>query len=139
MEPSDWMDAFKYWMEQYKLASETGDAAVVAALFAVDAMYEETPFAAPMRGREAIFQYWTGASGWIQESRFTYEILGVKANRGIALWQSRITRRETGNQVLLDGVFLVELDDTGLCTRFREWWHRHELPATTRTENEPES
>jgi hypothetical protein len=129
-------DDFRIWMDRYKLASETGDAAVVAELFAEDAIYQETPFAEPMRGREAIFQYWAGASGWIQESRFSYEILDVKANRGIALWQSRIIRRETGNQVLLDGVFLVELDDTGLCTRFREWWHRHELPATARSGNE---
>jgi ketosteroid isomerase-like protein len=123
------IDEFKKWMGQYQVASETSDPAAVAALFADDAVYQESPFDEPMRGREAIYRYWSEASQWIQESRFSYEILAVRDNWGIALWQGQLTLRETGKQILLDGVFLVEFDEAGLCSRFREWWHRREEPA----------
>jgi len=55
-------------MDQYGVASETSDPAVAAALFAEDAVYQETPFDEPMRGREAIYRYWSGASQWIREA-----------------------------------------------------------------------
>jgi hypothetical protein len=35
-----------------------------------------------------------------------------------------------GKRLLLDGVFLVEFDEAGLCSRFREWWHREERDNT---------
>jgi ketosteroid isomerase-like protein len=125
------VEDFREWMDRYDRASETSDPAAAAALFAEDAVYQETPFDEPMRGREAIYRYWSGASQWIQESRFNYQILSMEENRGIALWQSRITRRESGNLLFLDGVFLVEFDEAGLCSRFREWWHRREEPAAS--------
>jgi hypothetical protein len=50
----------------------------------------------------------------------------VTGNRGIALWQTTFTRAHSGHPVQLDGVFVVEFDDQGRCSRFREWWHRHE-------------
>ena len=89
-------------MDQYGVASETSDPAVAAALFAEDAVYQETPFDEPMRGREAIYCYWSGASQWIREARFSYQILAVKENWGIALWQSEITLLDTGNRIFLD-------------------------------------
>jgi hypothetical protein len=67
---------------------------------------------------------------WNRESRFAYEILAVRENWGIALWQGQLTLRETGKQIFLDGVFLVDFDEAGLCSRFREWWHRQEKKIT---------
>jgi hypothetical protein len=39
----------------------------------------------------------------------------------VALWQGRLDLRDSGKRLLLDGVFLVEFDEAGLCSRFREW------------------
>ena len=52
------LDAFTQWMEAYGRASREDDAVASAALFAEDARYYETPFAEPVLGRQAIYQYW---------------------------------------------------------------------------------
>jgi hypothetical protein len=132
------IDEFKKWMDRYGVASEASDPGLAAALFAEDAVYQETPFDDPLRGREAIYQYWSKASQAIQESRFSYQILVVEENWGLAQWQGQLTLRGSGKQILLDGVFLVEFDDSGLCSRFREWWHRQEQPSASRLGREEE-
>ena len=49
---------FERWLEAYGRASAQNDPAASAALFAENAEYYETPFADPLVGREAIYQYW---------------------------------------------------------------------------------
>jgi len=44
-------------------------------------------------------------------------------------WWSAYTRIRDGQRVRLDGVFLLEFDGDGRCTRLREWWHADETPA----------
>jgi hypothetical protein len=51
---------FKQWLDEYDRAWETRDPHASPALFADDGTYQVTPFIAPMRGRQAIFEYWTG-------------------------------------------------------------------------------
>lgn len=121
---------FREWMELYGEASENGDAKAAAQLFAQDAEYYETPFDEPIIGHDNIYRYWSEASQSLEDVRFSYEILAVPGNLGIALWQARFASVKSGNHVALDGVFLVELDEQGKCTVFREWWHRQEIDAS---------
>lgn len=120
------LEAFASWLDNYGRAWETGDADAAAALFAPDATYHETPFNAPMVGREAIHAYWfDGASTTQSDIAFTYEILAVESDRGIAHWTARFVRVPSGNRVRLDGVLAARFDGD-LCIEFREWWHRAE-------------
>jgi len=50
-----------------------------------------------------------------------------KISLGIARWQSKFTNLQSGKRVALDCVFLVEFDDDGKCSVFREWWHLHTM------------
>lgn len=114
---------FQQWMETYGCASAENDPQTSANLFAQDAGYYETPFAEPMIGREAIFDYWNDGARNLKDKESTFEILSVNGNRGIAHWQSKFTVIESGKRLALDCVFIVEFDDDGLCHTFREWWH----------------
>lgn len=118
------LEHFAVWMDRYAQASETGDAQLAAALFAEDAEYRETPFDAPIVGRDAIHRYWADAAPHFRDAHFSYEILAVTGDRGIALWRSDFVSVRTGSRGSLDGVFLVEFDAAGSCRTFREWWHR---------------
>lgn len=116
-------------MEMYGKACENSDPKAAAESFAQDATYHETPFDEPSVGQDAIYQYWSGASQALKEVQFSYEILAVTGNRGIALWQGKQLSGESGKRVVLDGVFLVEFAEQKKCTLFREWWHRQEIDA----------
>lgn len=120
------------WLEAYGRAWETRDPAAAAALFAGDAEYHELPFQQPATGREAIRRYWKSATGSQRDIEFHSEILAVVNGTGIAHWSAEFTRTATGVRTRLDGIFLLEFDGHGLCTRLREWWHRTELPRGER-------
>lgn len=72
------------WLEAYKQAWETRDPQAAAALFTLDATYQETPFSEPLRGYSAILEYWSGVPQRQQDIRFGYQILAVTQDMGIA-------------------------------------------------------
>ncbi len=123
MEPLT-INGFKKWMGLYSKASEDGDLKAAAELFTQDAEYYETPFNRPIIGREAIYRYWSEGAQAQKAVQFTYEVLAVKETLGIALWKGKFINAKSGSQVFLDGVFLVEFDGQGQCSKLREWWHR---------------
>jgi len=120
-------ESLRAWLEGYRLAWEERDAEAVIRLFAEDATYQETPFNQPMRGREAIRQYWSRAVVTYQEEiRFGFEILSVNATTGIAHWWASFVRISSKTRVNLDGVFLLTFDAAGLCREVGEWGVRKE-------------
>ncbi len=114
------------WLEAYRQAWETRDPDAAAALFSKDAEYYETPFAPPAKGRPGVRDYWANATRAQVDVAFSYEVLSVAEDRGIARWWASFTRVSSGAKVDLDGVFLLEFDGEGLCRELREWWHRAE-------------
>ncbi|HQU36374.1 MAG TPA: nuclear transport factor 2 family protein [Anaerolineales bacterium] len=118
---------FQQWMETYGRASAEDDPRTSANLFAEHAAYYENPFAEPIAGREAIFDYWNKGAQTLKDKESTFELLSVNNNSGMARWQSKFTVIESGKRLALDCVFIVEFDDDGLCQTFREWWHTREV------------
>jgi hypothetical protein len=120
--------ALAAWLEAYGKAWESQDPDAAAAIFAPVATYQETPFDEPMRGREAIRQYWTTGSEYQRDVSFGYEILTV--DPAIAhWWVSYLAVKRDDEPTKVDGIFLLEFDEEGLCTSLREWWHAHPRPS----------
>jgi hypothetical protein len=118
---------FNKWMTKYGQAWEAGDAQGAAELFAEEAAYRVTPFDEPLEGRGAIQDYWQAGPGTGQEEvQFSYRIVSVRGDEGIARWQASFQREDSINLVELDGILIAKYDDSGLCTEFEEWWHRME-------------
>ena len=111
------------WLDRYRRAWETRDPEVAAALFSEDARYYETPFAEPARGRKGVRDYWENATRGQSDVAFSHNVVAVSGSRGIARWSATFTRIASGARVALDGIFLLEFDDEGLCRELREWWH----------------
>lgn len=123
-------DAFARWMVDYGRTGAENDPQASAALFAPEASYHESPFDAPLVGRDAIYDYWLQASHRLRDKESTFEILAVEGQRGIARWRSTFAHIETGQRYVLDCVFAVDFNETGLCRLFREWWHIQEAPSS---------
>jgi uncharacterized protein (TIGR02246 family) len=118
--------AFVSWLDSYGRAWENRDPLAAADLFAEDGTYQVTPFLEPMRGKQAILEYWTNVAQTEQNIQFGYEILAVTPDRGIARWWSSFVIVPPGLQTKLDGIFLISLDETGRCRSLREWWHKQQ-------------
>jgi len=118
--------AFRKWLEGYGRAWESRDAKAAADLFSEEGTYRVTPFTVPLRGRQAIYEYWAEVARTEENIRFEFEILSVNAEAGIAHWKSSFVRTPPGLETKLDGIFLISLDATGRCTALREWWHKQQ-------------
>ena len=122
-------DALQAWLDSYGRAWEQMEPDAAASLFAEDATYRETPFDEPIRGREAIREYWRGATAAQRDIRFEHEVLAADGDQGIAWWRARFHRVPTGADVTLDGIFVLAFDGEGRCSSLREWWVRREVAA----------
>jgi SnoaL-like domain len=118
--------AFESWLDAYGQAWENRNPEAAAALFNESGTYQVTPFLEPMRGRKAIFEYWSEVARTEKDIRFGYEILVVKDELNIARWSASFVRVPPGLQTKLDGIFLISLDEEGRCKSLQEWWHKQQ-------------
>lgn len=119
-------EAFSAWMEKYGRAWKARDARAAADLYAENGTYQVTPFVEPMRGRPAIFEYWTHVAQTQENIQFGYEILAVTSEHGIARWWASFLIVPQQLKTKLDGIFVIALDDRGKCLQLREWWHKQQ-------------
>ena len=117
---------FKSWLEAYGRAWMERNPQAAADLFAEDGSYQVTPFVEAMRGRPAIFEYWSNVARTQENIQFAYEILAVTREAGIARWWASFLIVPQGLQTRLDGIFLITLDADGRCRSLREWWHKEQ-------------
>ncbi|MEM7068152.1 MAG: nuclear transport factor 2 family protein [Pseudomonadota bacterium] len=122
------------WLDEYGKAWIDGDPEQIVKLFVDGASYRETPFDESMKGLEEIRQYWQdGAADAQEDVKFASQVWAIDDYVAIAGWQASFTRKQSGKQVMLDGVFRLELflSASGLlCNRLEEWWHRQEICAS---------
>jgi hypothetical protein len=95
-------------------------------LYTEDGTYQVTPFVEPMRGRAAIFEYWSHVAATQRDIQFGYEVLAVTAEMGISRWWASFVIVPHGLQTKLDGIFVIALDADDRCRSLREWWHKEQ-------------
>jgi nuclear transport factor 2 (NTF2) superfamily protein len=117
---------FDAWLRAYQRAWEGRDPAAAALLFTDDSEYYWTPLDPPQRGRAGVAAAWEGAVSRQRDIRFTYEVLAVNVNKGIATWRVEFVRLPDGGAVRIEGVLTADFAEPGLCRIFREWWHSAE-------------
>jgi hypothetical protein len=61
------------------------------------------------------------------DASFSYRIMSVRRNEGIAHWQSRFRQVDSGDPFELDGILVTIFDDSGLCIDYKEWSHCREM------------
>ena len=117
------------WLKGYEEAWETLDADKAAQLFTEDATYQEEPYKDPVQGRKGIHEYWATVTADQKDVDFTFEALSVMGNKGIVHWHSEFIQPSSGSTIILDGIFLLEFSQEGLCRSLNEWWHFKAIPA----------
>jgi uncharacterized protein (TIGR02246 family) len=117
---------FRNWLIAYGRAWQNRDPQAAARLYTDDGTYQVTPFLEPLRGRQAILEYWNEVAHTEEQIAFQHQILVTTGEIGIAHWQVSFVRTPPGLPTKLDGIFLIRLNEAGLCTSLREWWHKQQ-------------
>lgn len=118
--------AFRQWLEAYGPAWKSRDPQAAAELYTTDGTYRVTPFLEPLRGRQAVLEYWMEVSRTENEISFGYEILAITQRFGMAHWNASFVRMPPGLPTKLDGISVIALNAEGKCTLLREWWHKQQ-------------
>lgn len=115
-------DDVKTFLASYKEAWETRDADLAASLFTRDAQFKPDPFGTAVVGREAIHDYWAGATPRPEGILFH---VGTFVHSGYILaaeWTCSYIDTSSGERKELAGMFLA--DFYGKQVRaFRDYWH----------------
>ncbi len=116
----------KEFLTKYKEAWETRSPALAASLFTRDAHYKVDPFSEAIVGREAIHDYWAGATNPQENIRFMVRNFCHSGYILLAEWSCAYRDRVTGKSREIAGMFLA--DFYGKQVRaFREYWHSRSL------------
>jgi len=116
----------KHFLANYKKAWETRDPDLAAGLFTRDAQYKQDPFGSAIVGREAIHDYWAGATGRQDDIHFT---VGTVIQCGYMLaaeWTCTYQDRGRAEKKELAGMLLADFYGKQV-RHFREYWHSRKV------------
>lgn len=102
------------WLEQFHNAWKAHDIDTVMNLFADDVEYWETPRTL-LRGKGAIRSEWQAIAEQ-QGIRVSWEVYSSADNRHTVIWKLHYKGIDGTHDS--SGVYLITLDDTGLCNYF---------------------
>lgn len=116
-------DVFRHWFDELGRAWMTRNPNVIVAACAENVLYYEDPFQKPLRGKESVRRLWVEVPKTQKDIHFSYNIIATAHETGIAHWSARFTRVPNGTKAALDGIFVVTLNEKGLCKEFHQWWN----------------
>jgi hypothetical protein len=114
--------SFDHWLRKIREAWVDKKPEILGEICTEDVEYHESPFGEPLRGKKSVIKEWESVPLTQKDIRFDYDIIHVDESIGIAHWTATFTRIPSNLTDTLDGVFVVQLNDQGLCTLFRMWW-----------------
>lgn len=117
-------------LERYAQAWQAFDGDAWTGLFTEEAEYHEEPFEPPVVGHNALRAYLLEAAETQDQVEMTVERHWVAGPTVLAAWHASYVRKPGRERVRLAGFMTLEIADDGRVSRFREWWHRRETPAT---------
>ena len=107
------------WLKGYERAWRAPGTEALSALFAEDATYSTGPYENPHRGVDAIARMWEAERlGPGEEFQMSSEIVAVDGDTGVARIE---VRYGTPKDKDYRDLWVVRLNDDGLCSQFEEW------------------
>jgi hypothetical protein len=107
------------WIAEYERAWRTPGTALLERLFTADATYLASPFEPAMKGLPAIAAFWEAEREGPEEIfSMTWEAVAVEDNVGVA--KVEVSYGNPADRIYRD-LWIVTLEETGLCRRFEEW------------------
>lgn len=116
--------AIDEWMALYRTAWTTDDRDDVARLFTDDVRYYTAPYRDPLRGLDAILDYWLGEKESGIPWTFDYEVLAREGDLHVVRAVTRYPEgtRDADGREEFSNLWLVTLTDDGRAGEFIEYY-----------------
>ena len=114
-------EQFKQWLAKLKYAWESKKPEEATALYAGKCLYHESPFTPPYTNQEQILELWRPVPMTQDKINVEFEIFAVTEDIGITRWMATYDLINQNKHVKADGIYVVHLNDVGLCDVFRRW------------------
>jgi len=114
---------FRDWLERYLRPQEKCDPECIWDTFAEDGVYWWGPFNEPRCGIHAIYAHHKNALSHQNDLKYTYQILAVTDQCGIARFHLTLADHVPGEPNEYDGILVVRLNDEQKAVLFEEWYH----------------
>jgi hypothetical protein len=109
--------AIESWIERYERLWRTEGTDGLPGLFTVDATYLPSPWAEPVRGLNALAEFWDEERDGSDEGfTLTAEVVAVEGDVGVA----RVEVTYEAGEAWRD-LWVIRLDPDGRCRVFEEW------------------
>jgi hypothetical protein len=119
-------DNFKTWLVSLGNAWINLDSKAAANICSEDVVYFENIFLDPLTSRTDVEKQWYKDLEFQKDVKFDFEIISVNQNVGVARWWATLMivdpKSVHDETYIYDGIFVVRLDDQGLCKEFRQWF-----------------
>lgn len=118
-------DVFKSWLDALGSAWVNLDPAAAGLICADDVRYYEKLFHQPLKSPAEVKEQWRGDLEYQKDVKVDTEIIAIEGNVGVARFWATFTvinpNDKSEKKYTCDGIFLVELNEQGLCRKFEQW------------------
>ena len=123
------VDQYRALLNQFAEGWNNGDPARMADSFLPDGVFQPGPFDTPLKGRQAIQDYWRDVPQAQSDVSFRYGELFVAGSWFSAEFRCTYQRRRTGERVDVKGALFCETQD-GKIAEMRMLWERRVTPGS---------
>jgi hypothetical protein len=114
-------EKFDEWLEKLGKAWCDLNPEQAVSLFLKDVEYYENVFEKPCNSWEEVFNLWKVIPENQKNVSFEYEVVCIKDDLAVANWKVTRTLIPSNKKQDIDGIFIIKLNNQGLCNYFKQW------------------
>jgi len=114
-------EIFDDWLKKLGKAWSDRNPEKTANLFSKDVEYYESVFNPPCKNWEEVLNLWRVVPKNQKDIKFDFEIITIKEDLAVANWKMTRTLLPANKKQEIDGIFIIKLNDKGLCNYFKQW------------------
>ena len=115
------VNKFADWLERFGKAWSDLDADTASRLFSNDVEYYESSLRDPCKSWDEVRDLWSVVPNNQKDVSFKYQIIASLGNLCVANWQVTRTLLPQLSRQSIDGIFVIKLNEKGLCNYFKQW------------------
>ncbi len=112
---------FTEWFNKFGEAWTERDPHKIANLFSKDVEYYESVFDSPCESLDRFMELWNVVPNNQKDIIFKFEVIATKDDLAVANWKVSRTLLPTNQKQMIDGIFVIKLNDEGRCKYFKQW------------------
>ena len=109
------------WFNEFGKAWTERDPHKIANLFSKDVEYYESVFDSPCESWESFLDLWNVVPKNQRDITFEFQVIAAENDLAVANWQVSRTLLAANQKQMIDGIFVIKLNDEGRCKYFKQW------------------